>query len=108
MMQKTMRGYIARKQHQPRYKGIGKINAIRQNMKQMEGVANQLKSERETMLKHMKDIETQIDLAIKKIKVSFAIDAWIIDLENDFLSFRQIPRSSRVKSTLSTTRSLAK
>lgn len=66
-----MRGFVARKQHQHRYKGIAKINAIRQNMKQIEGVANQLKSEKESMLKQMKDIETQIDLAIKKIKVRF-------------------------------------
>lgn len=68
-MQKTIRGYLARKQHQPRFKGIAKINNIRRNMKQMEEIAGQLKGERETMLKHMKDIETQIDVAVKKIKV---------------------------------------
>lgn len=69
MMQKTIRGYIARKQHQPRYKGIAKINTIRRNMNQMEEIANQLKGERDTMLKHIKDIDAQIDVAIKKIKV---------------------------------------
>lgn len=60
---------MARKQHQPRYKGIVKINTIRRNVKQMEDVANQLKQERDPMLKQMKDIEAQIDEAIKKIKV---------------------------------------
>lgn len=70
MAQKTLRGYLARKQHQPRVKGIVKINAIRSNMKQMEEIAGQLKGERETMLKHMKEIEAQIDVAISKIKVS--------------------------------------
>lgn len=69
IVQKTLRGYLARKQHQPRYKGIVKINAIRRNMKQMEEIASQLKGERDTMLKHMKDIEVQIDAAIGKIKV---------------------------------------
>lgn len=69
MVQKSLRGYLARKQHQPRIKGIVKINKIRQNMKQMGEIANQLKGERETMLKHMKDIESQIDVAIKNIKV---------------------------------------
>jgi myosin VI len=69
MVQKTVRGYLARKQHQPRFKGVAKINDIRRNMKQMEGIADQLKSERETMLKHMKDLEVQVDLAILKIKV---------------------------------------
>lgn len=74
MVQKTLRGYLARKQHQPRVKGIVKINAIRSNMKQMEDIAGQLKAERETMLKHMKEIETQIDAAINKIKVNFKLD----------------------------------
>lgn len=73
MVQKTLRGYLARKQHQPRYKGITKINGIRRNMKQMEEIASQLKGERDTMLKHMKDIEVQIDAAIKKIKVRIDI-----------------------------------
>lgn len=72
MVQKTLRGYLARKQHQPRYKGVVKINDIRRNMKQMEEIANQLKGERDTMLKHMKDIGTQIDVAISKIKVRVA------------------------------------
>lgn len=72
--QKTIRGYLARKQHQPRIKGITKINGVRRNMKQMEEIANQLKSERDTMLKHMKDIEVQIDAAIKKIKVEIVVD----------------------------------
>lgn len=69
MVQKTLRGYLARKQHQPRFKGIGKINDIRQNMKKMEEITNQLKGERDTMLKQMKDIEAQVDFAIMKIKV---------------------------------------
>lgn len=69
MVQKTLRGFLARKQHQPRYKGIGKINTIRRNLKQMEEIAGQLKGERDTMLKQMKEIESQIDLAISKIKV---------------------------------------
>lgn len=68
-VQKTLRGYLARKQHQPRYKGIVKINKVRRNMKQMEEIANQLKGEREVMLKQIEDVEAQIDLAIKKIKV---------------------------------------
>lgn len=75
MVQKTLRGYLARKQHQPRYKGIAKINAIRRNMKQMEEIANQVKKERESMLNQIKEIDGQIDLAITKIKVSFGQNA---------------------------------
>lgn len=69
MVQKILRGYLARKQHQPRYKGITKIKAVMSNMKQMEGIANQLKGEREMVLKQIKDIEIQVDSAIQKIRV---------------------------------------
>lgn len=48
-------------------------------MKQMEEIANQLKSERDTMLKHMKDIEVQIDAAIKKIKVGIVAFSLIFE-----------------------------
>jgi myosin-6 len=71
--QKYIRGYLARKQHRPRYQGIVKINSVKTNVKQMENVANQLKNEREVMMKQMKEIEIQIDTAIKSIKVIFII-----------------------------------
>lgn len=69
MMQKMIRGYLARKQHQPRYRGILKINGISADVKKMQEIANQLKKEKDSMLKQIKDIEEQIQLAIKKIKV---------------------------------------
>ena len=92
-----MRGYMARKQHQPRYKGIAKINAIRHNMKQMEEIASQLKSERETMMKHMKDIDTQIDIAIKAIKVTHWLLRRLHDFINLFLILRRIRKSKQLK-----------
>lgn len=67
--QKYIRGYLARKQHRPRYKGIVKINGVKSNVKQMETIANQLKNERDLMLKQLKEFEVQIDTAIKMIKV---------------------------------------
>jgi myosin-6 len=67
--QKMIRGFLARKQHQPRVKGIKKIGALRRNINEMENIANQLKSDRDPMLKQLKDIEMQIDAATKKIKV---------------------------------------
>lgn len=69
MAQKTIRGYLARKQHQPRYRGIIKINSISADVKKMQEIANQLKAEKESMLKQIKDIEEQIHMAVKKIKV---------------------------------------
>jgi myosin-6 len=67
--QKMIRGYLARRQHRPRFKGIIKINALRSNVKEMETIANQLKNDRDSMMKLLKDLELQIDTAIKKIKV---------------------------------------
>lgn len=67
--QKMIRGYLARRQHRPRFKGIIKINSLRNNVKEMETIANQLKQDRDSMMKQLKDIELQIDTAIKKIKV---------------------------------------
>jgi myosin-6 len=67
--QKMIRGYLARRQHRPRYKGIIKINALRRNVKEMETITNQLRGERDSMLKQLRDIDQQIDIAIKKIKV---------------------------------------
>lgn len=69
MAQKLIRGFLARKQHQPRFRGITKINEIKCNMTQMEQIANQLKNEKDSMLVHIKDIQKAVDLAIQKIKV---------------------------------------
>lgn len=68
--QKYIRGFLARKQHRPRIEGIVKINAIKSNLKQMEPIANQLKNERDMMMKQVNEIEIQIDTAIKMIKVT--------------------------------------
>ena len=67
--QKMIRGYLARRQHRPRFKGIIKINALKRNVKEMETIANQLRNDRDSMMKILKDLELQIDTAIKKIKV---------------------------------------
>ncbi|XP_070491235.1 myosin heavy chain 95F isoform X2 [Chironomus tepperi] len=77
--QKIVRGYLARRQHRPRFKGIIKINALKSNVKEMETIANQLKQDRESMMKQLKDIELQIDTAIKKIKSNEKIKSSEID-----------------------------
>ncbi|KAG5673983.1 hypothetical protein PVAND_003979 [Polypedilum vanderplanki] len=77
--QKIIRGWLARRQHRPRYKGIIKVNALRKNLKEMETIVNQLKNERDTMLKQLKDIDQQIDTAIKKIKSNEKIKSQEID-----------------------------
>ncbi|KXJ78953.1 hypothetical protein RP20_CCG002831 [Aedes albopictus] len=79
VMQKTVRGYLARKQHQPRIKGIIKINAIKSNLSKMHEIANQLKSERENMLKQVTDVQRTIEAAVTRIKGDPKISAAQID-----------------------------
>lgn len=70
LAQRIIRGYLARKQHQPRYKGIMKIKAIKINLTKTEEIANQLKSNKETVLKQVRDVEQLIDRSVSKIKVN--------------------------------------
>ncbi|XP_058443586.1 myosin heavy chain 95F isoform X1 [Malaya genurostris] len=79
VIQKTVRGYQARKQHQPRIKGIVKIKAIKTSLGKMQEIANQLKAERESMLKQVVDVTRAIDDAIRKIKANPKISAAEID-----------------------------
>lgn len=60
-----------RKQHRPRYQGIGKINKIRTNTLKTIEIASGLKMGREEIISGVNDIYRQIDDAIKKIKVSY-------------------------------------
>lgn len=79
MMQKTVRGYLARKQHQPRIKGIIKINAIKTNLNKMHEIANQLKVERENMLNQVTDVQRTIETAVTKIRSNPKISPAQID-----------------------------
>ncbi|XP_055716099.1 myosin heavy chain 95F isoform X1 [Phlebotomus papatasi] len=79
VMQKVIRGYLARKKHQPRYKGLQKIRAIKTNLTKMEEVANQLKKEKDVMLNQVKSLYASIDEATKKIKSNQSITPKQID-----------------------------
>lgn len=69
--QRIARGFLARKQHRPRYQGIAKINKIRTNTLKTIEIANGLKLGRDEIVGGVNDIYKQIDDAIKKIKVGF-------------------------------------
>lgn len=79
-----IRGYLARKQHQPRIQGIAKINKIRENAKTTVEIVNQLKSGKESILNDFSSIETQIIEAMKVIKGNPKISSKEID--NFYLS----------------------
>ncbi|XP_046804371.1 myosin heavy chain 95F isoform X2 [Lucilia cuprina] len=79
IMQSTVRGYLARKHHRPRYQGISKINKIRFNAQKTVEIAGGLKRGREEILAEVSDINRQIDDAIRKIKVNDKITTREID-----------------------------
>jgi hypothetical protein len=70
-----VRGYLTRKKTQPRLQGLVKIRAVRANMAKMEEIANQLKQEKDTMLKHVKEIQKMIEVALQTIKADDNITA---------------------------------
>ncbi|XP_065371248.1 myosin heavy chain 95F isoform X1 [Calliphora vicina] len=79
IMQSTVRGYLARKHHRPRYQGIAKINKIRFNAQKTVEIAGGLKRGREEILNEVSDINRQIDEAIRKIKANEKITTREID-----------------------------
>lgn len=70
LIQKVVRGYLARKQHRPRVQGVAKINNIRSSATKTVDIAKQLKDGKEGIINEVYCIEAQIDDAIKTIKVS--------------------------------------
>lgn len=79
VLQKVIRGYLARKQHQPRIQGIAKIGKIRDNAKKTVEIVNQLKSGKEGILSEVSSIDSQINDAMKKIKGNPKISSKDID-----------------------------
>lgn len=68
-MQKTLRGYLARKRHGPRIKGIKKIKALDSKVKQLDSIAGQLKKDKDSSLKDINNLRFEIESAISRIKV---------------------------------------
>lgn len=69
LVQKIVRGYLCRKQHQPRYRGIMQIRSVSENVRKTADIANQLKSSKEIFLKQVAEIEHLIDTSVQKIRV---------------------------------------
>lgn len=69
-MQKTLRGYLARKRHGPRISGIKKIRALEAKVKQLDLIAAQLKKDKESSIKAINSLRGEIDAAISRIKVN--------------------------------------
>lgn len=61
--------YIAKKQHQPRIKGIAKIRNLTSQLSRMEETSKQLKSAKEKSINDIKTLQTELNTAMQKIKV---------------------------------------
>lgn len=79
VIQKTARMYIAKKQHQPRIKGIGKIRNLKSQLARMEETSNQLKTAKDKSINDIKRLQVELEAAIQKIKRNPKIKATEID-----------------------------
>ena len=61
--------YIAKKQHQPRIKGIVQIKNLKSQLDRMEGTSNQLKTAKDKCVNDIKKLQVELDDAVQKIKV---------------------------------------
>ncbi|XP_012276593.1 myosin heavy chain 95F isoform X2 [Orussus abietinus] len=79
VIQKTARMYIAKKQHQPRIKGIVKIRTLKNQLIRLQEISNQLKSAREKSVNEVKKLQSELEQAIQKIKNNPRIKSQEID-----------------------------
>ncbi|XP_008557651.1 myosin heavy chain 95F isoform X2 [Microplitis demolitor] len=79
VIQKNARMFIAMKQHQPRIKGIMKIKNLKNQLIEMQEIANQLKATRDKSIDDIKNLQSEIDVSMKKIKMDQNIKATEID-----------------------------
>ncbi|KOB69509.1 Myosin vi, partial [Operophtera brumata] len=79
LIQKTVRGYLVRRKHRPRYKAIAKITALQNNLKEMDSVTSQLKTEKANAQKNIENLRSSIRTACATIKSNPNITAAEID-----------------------------
>lgn len=87
LIQKTIRSYIIRKQHKPRYQGIIKIKSLETQIKELEKIATQLNKDKDLILKDIQNIHLEMQNAIQQIKNDDKIKIQQIDkFYNELLS----------------------
>lgn len=78
-IQKIVRGFLARKQHQPRYRGIIKIKSLKEKLRRSTDIVNLVKGGKDMILKQANDIEHLINGYVKNIQNDSRIPAKTID-----------------------------
>lgn len=77
--QRIVRGFLARKQHQPRYRGIIKIRSLNDQLNKSTEIVGQLKSNKDTILRQANDLEHLIGGYVKNIQNDARISSKTID-----------------------------
>ncbi|CAG9815351.1 unnamed protein product [Phaedon cochleariae] len=73
-MQKTIRGYLVRKQHGPRIITLRNIRSLDGSLKKIEQSAQQLKTGKETFANEINNLKTQFAATVDRIKKDAKID----------------------------------
>lgn len=68
-IQAVVRGWMTRRETGPRIKGLARIRALYSQMEPMRAIISQLKKEKDTAKKRVKNLEKDMDDAITKIQV---------------------------------------
>ncbi|CAF4765369.1 unnamed protein product [Pieris macdunnoughi] len=78
-IQKSVRGYLVRRTHRPRYKGIAKIRELENSLTEMDSVTAQLKKEKDGAKKNIENLRNSIRNACATIKSNEKISRTEID-----------------------------
>lgn len=78
-IQKIVRGFLARRQHQPRYRGIIKMESLKDKLRRSTDIVDQVKGIKDGISKQANDVENLINEYVKNIKKNVRIKPKIID-----------------------------
>lgn len=78
-IQRVVRGYLARKQHQPRYRGIAQIKSLKEQLRKSTEIVGQLKANKDVILRQANDVEHLIAGYVKNIQNDARISSKTID-----------------------------
>lgn len=78
-VQKIVRGFLARKQHQPRYRGIINIKSVKEKLHRSTDIVNQLRGNKDIVFKEAADVEHLINASVRNIQNNARITPKQID-----------------------------
>lgn len=79
LLQKNIRGYLVKKKYGARIKTIKNIRALDVNLKKLEGIAHQLKKDKDLSTNGINQLKSEVSAAIDKIKKDDKIDVKTVE-----------------------------